>query len=483
MKRGGAGQPSQRTVGAPGQSLRREAPCGPEEAIAASHGPTVQFLGGVREIGGNKIVVAEGDDRVLFDFGPSFSPQFESYYYDFLQPRSTSRVKDLLEFDLLPRVEGLYHEEALAGSDLKYEPPRFGAVFVSHAHFDHAGYLDLIDPKIPVHVGRGTRRLLEAIEASGGRGYGEHDWRIDPDGQGVRVGALEVVPMPVDHSIPWAYGFLVHAPNGTLAYSGDFRRHGPRAALTDAFVERAAQARPDALILEGTRAGPDPRRNLSEAGVRRGVDQLLEGTEQLAIASFYPRDLDRLTTLHQAATLAGRELVVSLKAAHLLQTVAGTAGAPEGLPVPGSTPGLRVYARPKKRYYKWEQPLLNDAVDAAWIRRHGGATLLSLDLMHFQELIDLRPPAGSPYIHSMSEPFSEDDVDDKVLHNWLDHFGLRYHQMHASGHCSFAELGDVVRAVAPATVFPIHTDHPEAFRTLGPSVLPPEKGTVYPWRR
>jgi len=444
--------------------------------------PTIEFLGGVREIGGNKIVVEEGGDRVLFDFGPSFSPKVEEFYQDFLQPRSTSPIKDRLEFDLIPRVEGLYSEEALAGADLRYTAPRFSAVFISHAHFDHAGYLSFVDPAIPVHVGAGTRRLMEAIEASTTTGYGEHDWRIDADGKAVRVGSLEVVPIPVDHSIPWAYGFVVRAPNGTLVYTGDFRRHGPRAALTDAFVARAAEERPDALLIEGTRAGPDRRRNYTEAGVRAEVDAVLARSKELAVASSYPRDLDRLTTLFEAAQESGRELVVSMKTAHLLETLAGTPDGPKGLPVPGTTPGIQVYARPKKRYYKWESALLDRAVDAAWVQRRGGGALLSLDLMNFQELIDLRPPSGSPYIHSMSEPFSEDDLDAAVLQNWLDHFGLRYHQIHASGHCSMTELHEVIRSIGPKRVFPIHTEHPEAFVGPGPTVVAPELGQVYPLR-
>jgi ribonuclease J len=442
-------------------------------------GTTIEFLGGVEEIGGNKIVLEEGGDRILFDFGPSFSPRKEEFYHNFLQPRSTSPIKDLLEFELIPRVEGLYSEDALTGADLAYTPPRFGGVFISHAHFDHAGYLQYLDPRIPVFVGSGTRRLLEAIEASTTTRYGEHDWRIVPDGHVVKVGSLEVVPVPVDHSIPWATGFIVRAPNGTLVYTGDFRRHGPRAELTNEFVAQAAAERPDALLIEGTRAGPDPRRNLSEAGVRNGVDRLLEKTPDLAIASAYPRDLDRLTTLHQAAVEAGRELVVSMKTAHLLGSLAGVPGGPVDLPVPGRTAGLQVYARPKKVYRKWEQALLDAAVDSAWVQRHGPTSLLSLDLMNFQELIDLRPPKHSPYIHSMSEPFSEDDVDDAVLHNWLGHFELSYHQMHASGHCSMGELDDVIRTIGPATVYPIHTEHPEAFVSSASRVVPPKLSTRY----
>jgi ribonuclease J len=441
--------------------------------------PTVTFLGGVREIGGNKILIADGPDRILFDFGPSFSPRMEEFYVNFLQPRTASPVQDLLEFDLLPRVEGLYSREALTDSDLPYRAPEIHGLFVSHAHADHAGYLKLVDPGIPVYVGHGTRRLLEAIESSSpSMKYGEHDWREFEDRQGIRFGNLEVVPFPVDHSIPFAYGFLIRTSEGTIAYTGDFRQHGPRANDTHAFLAAATEEKPTALIIEGTRAGPDSRRDFSELGVREGVDEVLENASTLALACTYPRDVDRLRTLYSAAVDAERELVVSVRTAHLLSQIAPMF--PAGtVPVAGKSPGLAVYQRKKLRTFKWEEPYLATALDAASLRSHGSRYLLALDMMHFAELIDLRPPRGSPFIHSMSEPFSEDDVEDDVLHHWLDHFGLRFHQMHASGHASGRELDQIVRSMAPEAVFPVHTEHPEAFEQMGRRVRSPELATAY----
>lgn len=440
----------------------------------------VTFLGGVREIGGNKILIEDGPDRILFDFGPSFSPRMEQFYVDYLQPRSASLVEDLLEFDLLPRVEGLYSREALVDSDLPYRSPEIHGVFVSHAHADHAGYLKLLDPEIPVHLGAGTRTLLDAIEATTpSMKYGAHDWRVFADRAPVRVGGIEVVPYPVDHSVPFAYGFLVRTSEGTIAYTGDFRQHGPRAEDTHAFLEAAAAERPAALVIEGTRAGPDPRRNFTEAGVRDGVDRVLQGSPSLALACTYPRDVDRLRTLYGAAVHADRDLVVSARTAHLLSSIAPLFP-PDAVPAIGKSPRLAVYQRKKRRNFRWEEPYLDAALGADALRSHGGRYLLALDLMHFPELIDLRPPRGSPFVHSMSEPFSEDDVDDRVLHHWLDHFGLAFHQMHASGHASGPELLEIVRAVGPKAVYPIHTEHPDAFARAGPTVRSPELGTRYP---
>ena len=442
-------------------------------------GPTVTFLGGVREIGGTKLLVEDGPDRVLFDFGPSFSARAEEFYVDFLQPRSTSPAKDLLEFGLLPRLPGLYAREALGDADLAWEPPNVHAIFVSHAHADHAGHLGLVDPEIPVYVGEGTRALMGAIEASTRMRYGDHDYRTFSDRHAVRVGRIEVVPYPVDHSIPFAYGFVVRTSEGSLVYTGDFRQHGPRAGDTHAFVRAAAEEKPSVLVTEATRAGPDPRRSLSEAGVRRQVDRLLTSRTTLALACTYPRDVDRLATLHAAAREAGRELLVSTRTAHLLTALASRF-APGPLPVPGRGDGVRVYGRSKRYHYAWEKPFLEEALSSEEVRAHGGDYLLALDLMHFPELIDLRPPKGAPFVHSMSEPFSEDDVDDRVMHNWLDHFGLEFHQLHASGHASSSELSEIARTVRPRTVFPVHTEFPDALRVDGVVVRPPELGTTYP---
>ena len=51
--------------------------------------------------------------------------------------------------------------------------------------------------------------------------------------------------------------------------------------------------------------------------------------------------------------------------------------------------------------------------------------------------------------------------------------------MHASGHASGSELLDIVRATGARTVYPIHTEHPEAFEKAGPSVRLPELGVAY----
>jgi len=60
-----------------------------------------------------------------------------------------------------------------------------------------------------------------------------------------------------------------------------------------------------------------------------------------------------------------------------------------------------------------------------FVRKNQSKLVMDLDFYQFAELIDIKPSPGSQFIHSMSEPFSEEDIEDQVMHNWLDHFKMR----------------------------------------------------------
>ena len=80
----------------------------------------------------------------------------------------------------------------------------------------------------------------------------------------------------------------------------------------------------------------------------------------------------------------------------------------------------------------------------------------------------------------MSEPFSEEDIEDQVMHNWLKHFGITFHQLHASGHLNRQELTAMITQIHPDRVFPIHTEQPHLFQTLPFSVTTVQQGHTYP---
>jgi mRNA degradation ribonuclease J1/J2 len=64
----------------------------------------------------------------------------------------------------------------------------------------------------------------------------------------------------------------------------------------------------------------------------------------------------------------------------------------------------------------------------------------------------------------MSELFREEDIEDQAMHNWLDHFKLQLHQMHASGYMSKEQSVEIVNYIQPKIAFPVHTEKSTVFQ-------------------
>ena len=216
--------------------------------------PRITCYGGVGEIGGNKFVLEDGGVKVILDFGTGFS-EGSDYFDSSISPRGVNGAGDLFEFDLLPQIPGLYSEEALQNTSVDYSEPEFDGVVLSHYHSDHTGRIGYIDPKIPVYCGETTALIHDAYTASTGSPLRGHPIRKFRTGDKFTIGPMEFRPIHVDHSIPGAYGFVIHTSGGTMAYTGDFRFHGPVGSMTRDFVVSARREKPNLLLTEGTRVG------------------------------------------------------------------------------------------------------------------------------------------------------------------------------------------------------------------------------------
>jgi ribonuclease J len=444
------------------------------------------FFGGVNEIGGNKILLEDKKTRVFLDFGQSFVFG-QDYYTGWLAPRAVNGLGDYLCFNLLPRIEGLYSKEMLTYCDLHYCKPKIDAVFVSHAHFDHINHLQFLDPEIPVYAGFGTKLFMECMEETGfSCNYGNHPFTLFRTGDKLKVGDITVEPIHVDHSIPAAYGFIIETSAGNIVYTGDLRRHGPRSDLTEDFIEKAKAADPVAMICEGTRmARTEKRKNISEPDVKKHAKQIIGNTDKIVFASRYSRDIDRFNSFYDAAKKANRKLVITPKAAYLLTKLQDDKHL--SVPNPLKDNNLLVYYKRKKSgnhddrdYFLWERAFMDKMVTYDYVHKNQKKLVMDLDFYQFTELIDIKPKAGSHFIHSMSEPFSEEDIEDQVMHNWIDHFKLEFHQMHASGHMSKEALADMINGIKPKRLFPVHTENQLLFKNYYPNTQPVQPAKEYP---
>ncbi len=445
---------------------------------------SLTFYGGINEIGGNKVLLEDRGVRIFLDFGQSFT-MGDGYFTSWLSPRAINGLGDYFEFNLLPKIEGIYNEKQLKFTDLPYTQPKIDAVFLSHAHMDHIGHIVFLDEKIPIHCGQGTKLFITSLEETSPANCGKHPYKTFRTGQKITLDHLVIEPVHVDHSIPACYGYIIYTSKGAIVYTGDLRTHGPRRDMTEEFVEKARESEPVAMVSEGTRMVElERRKNYSEAEVEKMSNSVVSETNKLVFITHYGRDMDRFRTFYNVAKGNGRKLVISTKKAHLLNKLVDDEHL--DLPDPLKDDSILVYYKRKKSgtfqekdYYVWERNFMDKMVNYDFVRKHQSEIVMDLDFYQFAELIDIKPDPDSHFIHSMSEPYSEEDITDVVMHNWLDHFQIKFHQLHASGHMNRQQLTELIYRIKPKQLFPVHTENPELFKKAHKNVCCAQLGKTY----
>lgn len=490
---------------------------------------SLTFYGGVGEIGGNKILLEDEETRVFFDFGICFKKSGR-FFSEFIQPRKSNDVGDFFALGLIPRPDwysGLYRSDFLKhGGHETSEEAGFDGVFISHAHLDHMGYVNLLHEKVPIYSSEISHCIMRTLEETGvgsfkdftnynrcfeyvpkkrgegvTRGKGLKEGRNCITFNSIRdfeVGNLKVACAGVDHSLQGACGYIAETSGGTVVYTGDLRFHGYNADNTAEFVKKAADSSPRVLLCEGTRIDGAP--GLSEEGVKEKIGEVISGTKGFVAVNFPARDTDRLNTFFDVAVENDRKLVIGIKQAYLLELLKGVEGsnAPtiddENLLIYGKKKSWGLVAEEvsleekQKDYATWEREFLEKENFATHkdISDMQGEVVFYLDNFSIQELVNIKPVDGSCYIRSMCEPFDlEMEIDWKRIKNWLEHFNLKeIHQIHASGHASGEEIVDLVKTISPEKLFPIHTEKPEEFKKLlkgsGIEIVEPKVGVTYP---
>jgi len=479
--------------------------------------PSLTFHGGVNEIGGNKILLEADGTKLFLDFGMSFNIA-NQYFAEFLQPRKCTALTDFFELGLLPDIKGIYREDYLKHMGRPEEARSVDAVFLTHAHADHAQYIHFLRTDIPIYCTNATKIILQALEETGSNPLSdlitacdtftfytnkkgnlsrvtrrntefvhERIYHVMEPEDRVTIGSLEIEMVPVDHSLPGACGYIIHSDEGNLVYTGDIRFHGSNQALSKTFVEKAKAAKPKWLVTEGTRI--DSTQQDSEAGVKNVITQLIASTEGLVFVEHPIRDLDRVNTIFEAAKANKREFVVTLKLAYLIEALG--ASAPFSLSdvkilVPKKSWGLITKDGINRNlieqdYATWERAFISreNAITCKELQKNPEHYVVSMSLWEINQLTDIQPEAAI-WIKSSCEPFSDEMIlDEERKRNWLDHFGIEDYFAHASGHASGAELKAIITEINPDRLYPVHTEHPEMFKEFFRNVEMVELGKTY----
>ena len=483
------------------------------------------FYGGVREIGGTKILLRTDGGSVFIDFGKDFT--FENAYFE--EPFSPPfHIPSLLRVGALPDMPGLY----------RMDPDRpVDGVIVSHAHLDHCGHVPLLSPHVPVYAGADTRELILIRSEMGTRGWANDfsltDWRTFTTGDVVEISGTDIrfMPVHVDHSVPAAYAFIIEAGGKKIAYTGDLRMHGRHPRMTEDFLGALKVNPIDALICEGTHVAPegaDPEADLvahmesvfrqrmgesapaainlpcpTEEDVQAQLSQVIRSAAGLVLVEVAPVDLDRVFSVWRAACDAGRILLLPSRLARMVLEAKRRTGIQDLPEIKGSAlylPQARKHADRRSKdeppdmeelvvgRRTWEQALAVRWVGAGGLIfglpegrqaiRENGDGFVICSSQTGKVLAELSYGIGTAlhpitFILSKIGPFNPQlAISFSRLLQWLALYGCcEYYQVHVSGHASAEDIERVVGVANPGTLIPVHTRHPEMFTQWHERVL------------
>jgi len=423
--------------------------------------------------------VEENNRGLFLDFGKNFK-KYGQFFQEYLQPRSSRGIHDLIKLNLLPKVN-IYRKD-LVPPDLdisRYPSLNVEAILISHAHQDHYGNIGFLDTDIFVVGSPITLAIIKAMEDTARlsselevafyseKKMGFHEMTIKsestsykgrpmactdflderfenfmrtamklaPDKRTRELKKIETQEMrklseqpfsfeiqsfPVDHSIYGAVGYLLKG-DMTIAYMGDFRLHGKHGNFTRSFIQAARSA--SILIIEGTRANAEVFEE-SEEKVEENCLSLIDDTDELVIADFTSRNFERLECFHNIAKKVGRKIVVPAKQAYLLKALEQADGI-------NRLSDVLIFRKYKSSRNYWEVNFLAEHyeqyISPPQISKYPNEYILCFSLYDMKHVLDMRLNGGV-YIYSSSEAFEEEDVFDFMrLNQWLRFLNFEIH--------------------------------------------------------
>ncbi|OGO03962.1 MAG: ribonuclease J [Chloroflexi bacterium RBG_13_54_9] len=242
-------------------------------------------LGGLGEIGKNMLVLEHGDDIIAIDAGLMFPEE------------------DMLGVDLvIPDISYL-----LDKSD------RVRGIIITHGHEDHIGALPYIlrQLNVPVYSTKLTNGLI-SVKLKEHKLLKDAKLNVVQPGDKISLGAFEVEPFQVSHSIPDAVGLAIHTPLGTVVHSGDFKiDHTPvDGRLTDFARLSQLGAQGVLLLFSDSTYVEEPGYNPSEKVVGEAIDRILAEAPGRVIIATFASLISRVQQVIDAAAKHNRQVFV-----------------------------------------------------------------------------------------------------------------------------------------------------------------------------
>ena len=336
------------------------------------------------------------------------------------------------------------------------------ALFLSHAHADHYGFLDLLPQDTPIYATEETFAML-ALDGILGDDPTEHlEKRPLTSGQSCEVADIKVTAYIVDHSAYGACAFLIECDGKRILYSGDIRLHGVKGVLYKNLPKDV-----DYLLLEGTnilRIKSNPTERDIE---KQFVEAFNDAPDALHLVWCSAKNIDRICALFRACKRCGKTLVIDPYTANVLAAVARLN---PHIPTVTTAKQMRVYFP----YYLTKRLLERNPESYIYSLEPRKNKVSYNDFMTKpKRYVMLVRPTTLTYLQRIKAPHIRlvksiwdgywDEPNIERFRSWVEEHCEAVKDIHSSGHADTQSLQRIVEFVRPKTIVPIHTDAPKRF--------------------
>jgi len=384
---------------------------------------TILPLGGLGEIGMNMTLMGYDDEWIVVDAGVQFC-----------DAGTIGAEKTLADIDLVAEYRG-----------------KIKAFVITHGHEDHIGALEYVTAvcPAPVYATPFVYHLVNQKHEIFGRGR-KPDIHPVSAGDVISVGPFEIEFIRVCHSIPDSCALAIQTPVGMVVHTGDFRIDPAPFDdhKTDMQRFRELGDRGVRLLMSDSTNAQTPGRTKPDVEVRAGLEKVISEAKGRVVVSLFASNVMRVRELVDIGTKYGRRTAMVGRSMEIYNDAAQRAfmlRPPAGLVDEHNLERLAdnellvlctgSQAEPRSVLARASN------MDHPDLRIHSGDTVV------FSSRII---PGNEKGIFRMINNLTR--LGARVIHE-------RTANVHGSGHAQREELEEMIRAVRPEIMVPIHGDY------------------------